>query len=66
MIQGEGLRSDVRAQILTELRRWHVTEVVLGPMDPHGGEMRTFLTGLLGSPPRDGDGVAVWKTVPPP
>jgi hypothetical protein len=35
-------------------------------MDQHGGEMRAFLAGLLGSQPLDSDGVAVWKTVPPP
>jgi hypothetical protein len=55
-----------RVQILTELQRWHVAEVLLGPMDQHGGEMRAFLAGLLGSQPLDSDGVAVWKTVPPP
>jgi hypothetical protein len=55
-----------RVQILTELHGWHVAEVLLGPMDQRGGEMRAFLAGLLGSQPLDSDGVAVWKTVPPP
>jgi hypothetical protein len=55
-----------RRQILTELQRWHVAEVVLGPMGQHGAEMRTFLADLLGSQPQDRDGVAVWESVPPP
>jgi hypothetical protein len=57
---------DTRRQILSELRRWHIAGVVLGPMDQHGAEMRAFLTDLLGSQPQDRDGVAVWATVPPP
>jgi hypothetical protein len=55
-----------RAQILAELQRWHVAEVLLGTMDQHSSDMRAFLVGLLGSQPLDSDGVAVWKTVPPP
>jgi hypothetical protein len=63
---GEPLAATTRAQILTELQRWHIAGVVLGPMDQHGAEMRAFLAGLLGSQPHDLDGVAVWEAVPPP
>jgi hypothetical protein len=56
----------VRRQILTELQRRHIAEVVLGPMGRHGAEMRSFLDDLLGSQPQDRDGVAVWEAIPPP
>jgi hypothetical protein len=63
---GAPLPADARRQILTELQRWHIAGVVLGPMDQHGAEMRAFLADLLGSQPQDREGVAVWATVPPP
>jgi len=56
---GARLAADARRQILTELQRWHIAGVVLGPMDQHGAEMRAFLTDLLGSQPQDREGVAV-------
>ncbi|MBJ7594175.1 MAG: hypothetical protein JF886_04805 [Candidatus Dormibacteraeota bacterium] len=55
-----------RRSILGELRTWNISAVVLGPMDQHGAEMRTFLADLLGAAPVDRDGVAVWSSVPPP
>ncbi|HEY8675722.1 MAG TPA: hypothetical protein VIO13_07110 [Candidatus Dormibacteraeota bacterium] len=60
------LAAAVRRQILTELQRWHIAEVVLGPMDQHAADMRALLVNLLGSQPRDDDGVAVWETIPAP
>ncbi len=53
-----------RLRILAELRAWHVSVVVLGPMDRHGAQMRAFLTDLLGAQPADRGGVAVWSSVP--
>ncbi|MDQ2961405.1 MAG: hypothetical protein M3R48_10220 [Candidatus Dormibacteraeota bacterium] len=52
-----------RAQMLRELRSWHISEVVLGPMD-HGAAMREFLVGLLGGQPVDVAGAAVWDHLP--
>ena len=63
---GASVSTPARAQILAELRRWNIGEVVLGPMDQHGAEMRAFLVGLLGAEPVDREGVAVWSAVPPP
>ena len=61
-----GVSAQTRQEILAELRRWAIREVVLGPMDRHPSEMRTFLTGLLGRVPVDRGGVAVWSSVPAP
>jgi hypothetical protein len=56
----------LRREILSELEGWRVSAVVLGPMDGHRDAMRAFLTDLLGAPPVDRDGVAVWGSVPLP
>jgi hypothetical protein len=58
--------AQTRHLILAELRSWRITAVVLGPMDQHGAQMRTFLADLLGSQPADRDGVAVWSSLPGP
>lgn len=63
---GEPLTGSTRRQILSELRRWHIDDVVLGPMDQRGAAMRAFLADLLGAQPQDRGGVAVWASVPPP
>jgi hypothetical protein len=56
----------LRREILSELEGWRVSAVVLGPMNGHRDAMRAFLTDLLGAPPVDRDGVAVWGSVPLP
>ncbi len=61
-----GVSSATRAAMLSELRSWRVSEVVLGPMGAHGAAMRTFLEHLLGAIPLDRDGVALWPKVPAP
>ncbi len=58
--------SQARRQILTELRAWHISAVVLGPSDQHGAELRAFLSDLLRGQPVDRDGVAWWISVPAP
>jgi hypothetical protein len=63
---GTQLTPELRGEILAELHDWGVSAVVLGPMDAHGDVMRAFLADLLGSPPVDRDGVAVWASVPAP
>jgi hypothetical protein len=60
------LSAQARQRILAELRSWKVSEVILGPLDQHGVEMRAFLADLLGSQPVDRDGVAIWTAVPAP
>jgi hypothetical protein len=61
-----GVSSTTRAAVLSELRRWRISEVVLGPIGAHGEAMRTFLVHLLGATPLDSDGAAVWPKVPAP
>jgi dolichyl-phosphate beta-glucosyltransferase len=60
------ISDSTRAEVRAELRGWNVRAVVLGPADQRGAELRTFLAHLLGSPPEDVGGVAVWRAVPPP
>ena len=47
-----------------DLARWQVQTVIAGPM-PHRDLMLRFLTDLLGRPPLDDQGVAVWWNVRP-
>jgi hypothetical protein len=63
---GADLSTQLRADILSELHAWDVSTIVLGPMDAHGDVMRAFLTTLVGAPPVDRDGVAIWASVPAP
>ena len=52
-----------RAQMLNELRAWHVSGVVLGPMDRRQA-MLQFLTLLLGPPSSQQSAVTVWVVRP--
>jgi hypothetical protein len=61
---GAGLSTQLRSDILGELHTWGISAVVLGPMDAHGDVMRAFLSNLLGAPPVERDGVALWSSVP--
>ena len=50
------------AAMRADLRRWHVTAVVVGPM-PNREEMEGDFTTLLGRPPQRDGGVSVWWDV---
>jgi hypothetical protein len=56
------LSSDLRAAILSDLARWHVSTVIVGPMYNQRA-MLDFLTSLLGSEPEQVGGVYVWWDV---
>lgn len=53
----------VAREIRSDLRRWNVQAVVVGPM-PHRARALALLSIVLGRPPVPGDGVAVWWNVP--
>ncbi|MBJ7602469.1 MAG: hypothetical protein JF888_04640 [Candidatus Dormibacteraeota bacterium] len=48
-----------QSQALSELRQWHVRTVIIGP-SPGDVKIRAFFTELLGQPPDESGGVAVW------
>lgn len=52
-----------REQVFTDLRRWEVGAVVVGPMGQRA-KMVQFFTDLLGSPPREVGGVSLWTSIP--
>jgi hypothetical protein len=53
------LTTGLRSQILSELNRWKVDTVVVGPMYNQAA-MIEFFTALSGRPPQQVDGVFVW------
>jgi hypothetical protein len=53
------LTPPLRSRVITELRRWQVATVIVGPM-PHEDRMRRFVTDLLATSPRAVGGVLVW------
>lgn len=56
-------RAQTRSKLLGELRRARVSTVVLGPVD-HEPAVITYLTWLLGRPPRPDAGVQLWADLP--
>jgi hypothetical protein len=56
------LTPSLRDQITSDLRRWQVRTVVVGPMYNQGA-MLTFFEGLLGREPEPVQGVYVWWDV---
>jgi hypothetical protein len=52
-----------RAAAMTELRRWQVEAVVLGPM-PGEDRVLMFLTAVIGTPPTQDGGVYLWRLGP--
>ncbi len=63
---GAAVTPRARRDVLVELRRWHISAVVLGPGGGDTAALRSFLTDLLGAEPADRDGVALWTSVPAP
>jgi hypothetical protein len=59
------LDAATRARMQDDLRYWHTTVVIVGPM-PHRAEMVAFLTDLLGAAPQQDQGVEVWWSLPQP
>jgi hypothetical protein len=53
------LTPSLRAQMQDDLRFWHTSVVIAGPM-AHQGAMVQFLADLLGRAPQQDQGVAVW------
>ncbi|MBJ7602468.1 MAG: hypothetical protein JF888_04635 [Candidatus Dormibacteraeota bacterium] len=51
--------AELRSQALQELRSWRVATVVVGPSIGEAAA-RQFFTDLLGQPPKESGGVAVW------
>ncbi len=51
--------AELRTQALRELRNWMVSTVVVGP-SPGEARERQFFSDLLGQPPDESGGVAVW------
>lgn len=56
------LTDAIRQQILAEWKAWDVRTVVVGPM-AHEQEEVDFITGVLGQPPEEVDGVHIWTNV---
>jgi len=56
------LTDAIRQQILAEWKAWDVRTVVVGPM-AHEQEEVEFITGVLGQPSEEVDGVHIWTNV---
>jgi hypothetical protein len=52
-----------REHIFAELRHWDIQAVVVGPMGKRA-KMEEFFTDLLGTPPEEVQGVALWAKIP--